>query len=302
MEDRVAAWVRHMARIGYGQTKNDVINKVQELIKKLQIPTPWDNGRPTEKWYRGFSKRYPTLYYRMALALNKERASVSFENIAEWFDDLQAYVVEIGLLYIFKDPTRIYNCDETGFPLAPKPHKVLVERGQSHVYQSGVANTKTQITVLLCASAVGHYTKPLVVYPGVQPRTELRETFHDTFPEGLFGNSESGWMDSKLFVEWLENGFNECIIRRKVTKPVVLLIDGARAHLSVEASEFCATNGIILYTLYPNATHLIQPLDLTLMSSVKTAYKEEMRQWYMRNIGDNFDKYRFVEVFKDTYN
>ena len=170
-----------------------------------------------------------------------------------------------------------------------------------HNYQSGVANTKNQITILLCASAVSHYMKPLVVYPGVQPRTELQEKFHGTFNEGLFGNSESGWMDTKLFAEWLETGFNECIIHRKVTRLVLLLIDGACVHLSVEASEFCAANSIILYTLYPNATHIIQPLDLTLMSAVKMAYKDEMRKWYLWNIGKPFDKYRFIEVFKETY-
>ena len=108
-------------------------------------------------------------------------------------------------------------------------------------------------------------------------------------------------MDTKLFAEWLEHGFNECITRRKVTKPVILFIDGAKVHLSIEASEFCANNNIILYTLYPNATHLIQPLDLTVMGSVKAIYKEEMRRWLMRNIGETFDKYRFIEVFKETY-
>ena len=53
--------------------------------------------------------------------------------------------------------------------------------------------------------------------------------------------------------------------------------------------------------MYPNATHLIQPLDLALMGSMKNIYKEEMRKWLMRNIGETFDKYRFVEVFRETY-
>ena len=301
IEDCIAEWLRHMARIGYGQTKGDIFDKVAVLVKKFNILTTWVDGRPTEKWYWGFMGWYPTLNYRTVSALNKKRASVSFDNIYEWFCDLHSYVIKIGHPYIFDDPTCVYNCDETGFPLAPKPHKVLVKWGSSHNYQSGVANTKMQITILLCASAVGHYTKPLIVYPGVQPRLELHEKFHETFEEGLFGNSESDWMDSKLFVEWLESGFNECIIQWKVTKPVLLLINGTRVHLSIEASEFCGKYGIILYTLYPNATHIIQPLDLMLMSAVKSAYKEDLRKWYMQNIGESFDKYRFVEVFKETY-
>ena len=196
---------------------------------------------------------------------------------------------------------RVYNCDETGFPLAPKPKKVIVERGGNHHYQSGITNMKAQITVLLCASAVGHYTKPLIVYPGVQPQIELRQHFHDTFNEGLFRNSESGWMDTKLFAEWLEHGFNEDIKQCNITKPVILFIDGAKVLLSIEALEFCARNDIILYTLYPNATHLIPSLDLALMGSMKNIYKEEMCKWLVHNIGETFDKYRFVEVFQETY-
>ena len=301
LEARIAEWVSCMAHIGYGQTKSDIQDKVQELVKKLKITTPWPNDRPSEKWYRGFMNRHPNLHYRMVSALCKERASVSFDNIFEWFMDLRNFLIETGNQDMFEDPTRIYNCDETGFPLAPKPKKVIVERGGTHHYQSGIANTKAQITVLLCCSAVGHYTKPLVVYPGVQPRTELRQHFHDTFNEGLFGNSESGWMDTKLFADWLENGFNDCIVRRRVTKPVILFIDGAKVHLSIEASEYCSRNNIILYTLYPNATHIIQPLDLVLMGSVKSTYKEEMRKWLVNHVGETFDKYRFVEVFKETY-
>ena len=127
LEERLANCVRHMARIGYGQTKTDVIEKTQELVKKLNLATPWDDDRPTEKWYRGFTSCFPTLHYCMVSALNKERASVSFDNMYEWFCDLYSYIVEIGHPYIFDDPTCMYNCDEIGFPLAPKPRKVLVE-------------------------------------------------------------------------------------------------------------------------------------------------------------------------------
>ena len=145
-----------------------------------------------------------------------------------------------------------------------------------HVCQAETSSKKMQITTLICCSASEHYIHPLVVYPGVQPRVELRETFHRVFPGALFRNSESGWMDSRLFREYLENGFDVALAENKVRRPVLLLINGARCHLSIEASEFCDANGIYLYTLYPNATHIIQPLDLVLMGSLKKNYHEEM--------------------------
>ena len=168
-----------------------------------------------------------------------------------------------------------------------------------HVYQAGTSSKKMQITTLICCSASGYYIPPLV-YPGVQPRVELQETFHRVFPGALFGNSESGWMDSQ-FREYLENGFDVALVENKVHRPVLLLIDGARCHLSIEASEFCDVNAIYLYTLYPNATYIIQPLDLVLMGLLKKNYCEEMKKWLIDHIGQVFDKYEFIEVFASTY-
>ena len=40
-----------MAKIGYGQIRNDIVEKVPVLVNKLDITTPWPEGQPTDKWY-----------------------------------------------------------------------------------------------------------------------------------------------------------------------------------------------------------------------------------------------------------
>ena len=84
----------------------------------------------------------------------------------------------------------------------------------------------------------------------------------------LDGLSLTCVMDGK----WFHEGHKE----RGVTLPILLLIDGAKSHFSIHASEFCHKNDIILYVLYPTTTHLIQPMDLILLNSIKTVYKEEV--------------------------
>ena len=44
LEDQIESWLVKMARIGYGQMRLDVINKVQELVVKLKIPTPFPDA------------------------------------------------------------------------------------------------------------------------------------------------------------------------------------------------------------------------------------------------------------------
>ena len=54
-------------------------------------------------------------------------------------------------------------------------------------------------------------------------------------------------------------------------------------------------------TLYPNVIHLIQPLDLVLMNIVKKNYWSEVRHWLKENLGALYDKYVFIQVFKEVW-
>ena len=38
------------------------------------------------------------------------------------------------------------------------------------------------------------------------------------------------------------------------------------------------------------------------MNAVKTIYKEEVRTWPMKNPGELFDKYSFIDVFVPMWN
>ena len=193
LEDRIEKWLITMARIGYGQTKNDVLNKVQELVKRMSILTPFPDGCPSDKWYHLYVKHHSDLHMCMSSCLSREHCEVSFDNIHSWFTEFQSYLKTMNK-DILEDPTRIYNCDETGFPLVPKLGKVIAHRSSKHIYQVGTLPNKMQITVLIRTSALGHYIKLLVVHPGVQPHTQLWEDFHNKFPGGLFSNSSNGWM------------------------------------------------------------------------------------------------------------
>ena len=92
------------------------------------------------------------------------------------------------------------------------------------------------------------------------------------------------------------------ISRLGLRRPVLLVIDGAKVHLLIYASEFCDKHNIILYTLYPNSTHLLQPLDLSLMGLAKVQYKNTVQEWIQAHPFEAYDKFSFRETFKVTWN
>ena len=62
LEDRIKKWIIHMARIRYGQTRSDILDKVEELLYKLNVQKMFgDSNRPSIKWYMLLMERRPDL-------------------------------------------------------------------------------------------------------------------------------------------------------------------------------------------------------------------------------------------------
>ena len=74
---------------------------------------------------------------RMISALSHARCDVSYENLKYRFNELKDYLAQVKHADLLEDPSRLYNCDETGFPLTPKSKKVIASKHDKHVYQGG---------------------------------------------------------------------------------------------------------------------------------------------------------------------
>ena len=74
--------------------------------------------------------------------------AINEENMTKYFDLLEEVYNELD----FKDhPQRIYNMDETGMPLDPRPPKVVVPKGRKKVHYR-CSGQKSQITVIGCGN------------------------------------------------------------------------------------------------------------------------------------------------------
>ncbi|XP_069109467.1 uncharacterized protein [Argopecten irradians] len=149
---------------------------------------------------------------------------------------------------------------------------------------------------MACFNALGDYVAPLIVYPGQR----FRDTGIKEFPEAIYAHSENGWMDKELFLSFLAV-FNSFVEEKTIEKPVILFVDGHSTHMTAEAARFCAENHIILYCLLPNATHVMQACDVGFFSPMKSAWRGNVKQWQMDNLGKAFTKYDFPKVFKQSW-
>lgn len=87
-------------------------------------------------------------------------------------------------------------------------------------------------------------------------------------------------------------------MKNNIQFPIILYVDGHSSHLTKALSDFCCSHGIELVALFPNATHVMQPMDVALFHPLKATYRDAVRTWRMENNGQQLSKVFFPTVFK----
>ncbi len=128
--------------MGYGRTRRQVKVIAERVALDKRV---LHSARISDGWWRRFLQRHPQLSLRTGDATGYTRMSAMNEdNIKAYFDLLNSVLNDNNLKV---HPEQIYNMDETGLPLNPRPPKVVALRGQKKVrYQCSAS--KAQITVL----------------------------------------------------------------------------------------------------------------------------------------------------------
>jgi len=68
-----------------------------------------------------------------------------------------------------------------------------------------------------------------------------------------------------------------------IERPIILYVDGHSSHLTLPVVQFCMDHQIELIALFPNATHLIQPLDVVLFRTLKSSWRDCTNDWRVQN-------------------
>lgn len=151
------------------------------------------------------------------------------------------------------------------------------------MYQRVNSDEKECITTLVMGSAAGVVGPTMVVHSYVRIPADIAES---TPTDWALGKSKSGWMTGELFYEYITNIFHPWLENNNISRPVILFIDGHTSHLTLHTSQFCVENKIILVALLPNATHLLQPMDVSVFRTLKSGWKETVKNWRIENMRD----------------
>ena len=217
--------------------------------------------------------------------------STNREAIEQYFDLLEETLTKHDLSDF---PAQIYNMDESGVPLDPRPPNVVAEKGQKKV-RYRVSGKKDQITVLGCVNAIGQSIPPMVIFEGKYLNHQWTE---GEVPGMYYGMSGKGWIDQELFRNWLKNHFLKYAVSGR---PLLLLLDGHSSHYEPRSVEIAKEEDIILFCLPPHTTQDSQPLDCTVFGPLKRHWSDVCHQYQQRNPGAVISKLNFSRLFSQAW-
>ena len=288
-EGELASHLLTASSIGYGKTRRDVRCLVESYLKQKGTlkGTVISNG-----WWENFLKRNPDVRLRSGDSTAGVRMdAMNAENLDSYFDLLRSVYDDFDF---DKFPEAIYNMDETGVPLTPRPPKVIAKRGQKKV-RYRTSGQKAQITVIGCGSATGHAIPPFIIFAAKQisPLWTV-----DEVNGSRYAVSDKGWVDQELFYFWLKEHFLPNAVSRR---PLLLLLDGHSSHFEPNTIQFAKDNDIIIFCIPPHTTHECQPLDVSFFRSLKTHWQQSCHTFYQNNPGKQVTKLNFCSVFKPAW-
>lgn len=298
-EEHVVSWVKEMASMGFPVHREALLDVGRRLSK---VERRSGNPRAEEitsgkKWLRLFLQRHPDITLRTPEHLSNGQASVTESDIRTHLEKIETRLRNEGASDVLDDPSRIFNTDESGVALNPSGRRVLAARGTRQVGSRG-GSDKENVTVLVTGSAAGALAPTAILLKRKRLPPALTDLVGDDFC--LLKNNR-GWMTGATFLEYLENNFKPYLLREEIKLPVALFLDNHSSHLTDEVTAFCKQNEILLLPLLPNATHIMQPLDVAVFKPLKSLWYRRATSWRLNHGGRPMRKDEFIGLFQETF-
>ena len=273
-ETKLADYLLRMSEMGYGLTREGVMGLAYSIVEKSKRP-PFQNGSVGGTWFEGFMRRKPNLMIRSPQSLSYCRAVfANKETITDFCGKLGSLY---GKLNLVSKPMQIFNCNETGVTIVAKQSHCRV-REKTCVCPISCCEGENTHHFVMCVSN-GIYVLPMMIYP--RKTCVPDKSKEGAFPNTLFKNSESGWINSELFVEW----FAFFLKSIPPARPVLLVQDGHSSHVSIELIEMARENDVCLLCLPAHTSHILQPLDVGVFKSFKSNFNKACGNYMKQNPG-----------------
>jgi hypothetical protein len=265
-EQRLTEWVLIQESLGLSPTHGQIRAFAGRIL--------WARGDTTplgKRWMAGFLRRNPILRTKKQLCIDSIRVNgATTEIIKKWWPKLT-----IPAIKAIK-PNNRWNMDEAGIMEGMGDNGLVVGSINRRFIQKKHPGSKAWTSFIECISATGQSLYPLVIFKGKSVQQQWFKTTLDEFKGWKFTATENGWTTDDTALEWLQKVFIPQTAPLDPSETRLLVLDGHGSHETTEFMWECFLHNIQLLFLPPHTSHILQPLDLAVFSSLKTSYRKQV--------------------------
>ena len=241
------------------------------LTKQSRVIKKFKNNIPGDDWARNFMARWE-LSHRLVTNIRRKRAKITKQQLEEYFTNIEKELQDVPA-------SNIWNYDETNLRDDPGKKKFVVKRGCKYP-ELVMNNTKMSYSIMFCGNASGQVLAPYAVFKS----KHLYYEWTMNGPKGArYNRTKSGWFDEATFEDWF---FSMMLLQlKKQDGKKVIIGDNLSSHLSESVVQACKENNISFLSLLPNATHMLQPLDVAFFAPLKKLWRNLLREWRITPCG-----------------
>ena len=189
----------------------------------------------------------------------------TYDICRRWLDDWFVIFNQLG-----RDPSKIYNMDETSIYLDFPSSYTFEKKGKRRVKAVTAGSERTRLSAAFTASADGRKSKIYIIIPRETP-------FPDYMPPDnvIVTYKTGGTFNESIICDYLEQVMSE------KSSESTLIIDSARCHLTSKVCE--KFNALKLQKVFvmPRMTNLLQPADVGWFAVIKKQLHDKWNEWFL---------------------
>jgi hypothetical protein len=287
-EDLLSAEIKKAQDSGHPLTKDSIYHWVCQIgffipnVFFLQVEEHLDytpkqrnpNSRLSTSYPYNFMRRHPELHLQTTVPLDLARTIASTqETLSPWFN---LFLHTLSTYKII--PQLLLNIDETALFVNDLRTPKAFTHEQSSTIPITTTSRRLPTATVLFTICADHSHLPTVI---LWPRKSLPPEFPAKSDELIFIPNGSGWQTKDSFYLCMSTVLVPAIVaRRNRIQPAamyaLLLLDSHSSRCSSKLLQLCADNKIILLTIPPHTSHLVQPLDRAPNGAMKRVLREEL--------------------------
>jgi len=287
-EEHLASWVLNQEALGLPLTHA----QIREFASRI-LAIRGDTKLLGKSWLRGFLRRHREIGTKRTRLIDSRRTNgANAKVITAWFKLLALPIIQ-GI-----KPANRYNMDEAGIMEGMGSNGLVLGRAGTQAIQQKTPGSKAWTSFIECVSAIGSALPPLVIFKGKTVQQQWFPPDLKPFAGWKFTATENGWTSDETAFEWLQTVFLPLTQPEDVKETRLLIFDGHGSHQTVDFMWECYKHNVHLIYLPPHASHVLQPLDLSIFSPLKQAYRRYIG--YLTYLTDSspIGKQNFLECYR----